>query len=925
MKNKKHDKPSDFSRRDFVRVAGLGAGAASIPGVVQPEDLARSGAPTKKETEKPTRNEPATKDQIPYSEDQLFRRGPQLSYSGRNLDEIAFPLGGVGTGSITLGGWGQLRDWEIMNRPAKGFVSPRSFFMLKTRLAGSPPVTKVLQGPVQGGYVGAGHSATRSFYKDDLGHGLPHFTGCKFTGHFPFATVSLEDPDVPLQVTLDAFNPFVPLTDKDRCIPVAILSYTFENVSDQPVQATVYGNVTNIVGSEEKEDRINRIQQEKGITGLYLTTQKPDPKSPRHGSMVLATTCPRASVWPRWKQNLHLLEFWKATALSDDFPAGQEGESNTGTIAADFTVDANGKATVTFFLAWYFPTFERYWEITTEDQLRQGHKLIGGESEEKATWKNYYATLWDDAWDVVRYTASNLSRLEKETTLFHDTLFESTLPVHVLDAVSSQLSTLNTTTCLRLEDGTFYGFEGSSDTAGCCIGSCSHVWYYAQAVAYLFPDLQRSMTDAHFANSFHDDGMMTFRMPLPLGRKFDNSYHPAADGQLGLILQVYRDWLISGNDDWLRRVWPKTKKALEFSWKYWDADRDGVMEGMKHNTYNFQFHGPETMSGSLYLTALRASAEIADYMGEPDKASEYRQLAERGSKWTDANLFNGEYYEQLVNLNARDAWPESFREMSLMHGNDERFTDWPKWQLGKGCLIDHMIGQWYARMLDLGNLYQEDNLKKAVYSIFKYNWKPSLQDHPTFLRTFALNDEAGLVMCTWPRGERPGNGVYIGGPDEVMTGFEYMVATHLVYEGMIKEGLAVVMGIRNRYRGDRRNPWDEYECGHHYSRAMDSYALVTGLSGFKYRAAEKTIGFSPKMFRNDFRCFFSVASGWGLYSQTFHDDKAEHNLEVRYGSVDVDRFELPAANAERVGLDVRLDGHQVPFETSSTEDTVAIV
>ena len=76
---------------------------------------------------------------------------------------------------------------------------------------------------------------------------------------------------------------------------------------------------------------------------------------------------------------------------------------------------------------------------------------------------------------------------------------------------------------------------------------------------------------------------------------------------------------------------------------------------------------------------------------------------------------------------------------------------------------------------------------------------------------------------------------------------------------------------------------------------MDSYALVTGLSGFKYRAAEKTIGFSPKMFRNDFRCFFPSPPGWGLYSQTFHDDKAEHNLEVRYGSVDVDRFELPAA------------------------------
>jgi hypothetical protein len=301
-------------------------------------------------------------------------------------------------------------------------------------------------------------------------------------------------------------------------------------------------------------------------------------------------------------------------------------------------------------------------------------------------------------------------------------------------------------------------------------------------------------------------------------------------------------------------------------------------------------------------------------LGEHDKAIEFIELAERGSKWMDENLVNGEYYEQIVNPNARDVWPEPFREMSLAHGTDEKFTDWPKWQLGKGCLIDQMIGQWYARMLHLGYICKEAHVKKAVYSVFKYNWKPELWNHVSFLRTMALNDEAGMIMCTWPRGERPGNGVYIGGPDEVHMGFEYPVASHLIYEGMIEEGLAVVMGIRNRYRGDRRNPWDEFECGHHYSRSMSNYSLLLGLSGFKYSAPEKILGFSPKIFQDDFRSFFSVASGWGLYSHKLDNYKAEYCIHVKCGSVTLERLELPIASKEKSKMEVQFGNKTVDFE-----------
>jgi len=848
---------------------------------------------------------------IPYSKYELFRCGSQPTYKGRNLDEIAFPLGGIGTGSISLGGWGQLRDWEIMNRPAKSFVIPRSFFTLKVRFSNGTSVTKILQGPVEGSYVGDGRSLSHVRCSRDTGQGLPHFRNVSFTGHFPIATVSLSDPDLPIEVTLEAFNPFIPLNDKDSSIPVAIFFYHVKNLSNERITATIYGNLTNIIGYPELlRGDINEAREDLNVKGLYLSTTKINPDSPSYGSMVLATTWPDSSVWTRWKGRDHracIAKFWEAVALSDDFPP-EPGESNTGTVAANFSLKPAEEVTVPFMISWYFPNFIHYW--------REASGLTGSK------WRNYYATIWKDAWDVALYVASNLDRLWRETKLFHDSLFSSTLPIHVLDAVSSQLSTLKTNTCIRLEDGTFYGFEGCNNQSGCCPGSCTHVWNYAQALPYLFPNLQRSMLDAHLTNSIEKDGFMTFRMPLPLGTKAKPIFHPAADGQMGIILQVYRQWLIEGDDKWLKSVWPITKKILEFAWKYWDADKDGVMEGMQHNTYDIEFYGPNTMTGSLYLAALRAAEEIARYLGEYDEAQEYRELFEKGSRWYDENLFNGEYYEQKVNPKAHEIWPEHIRQLALRHGKDDKFKDWPKWQFGKGCLSDQLIGQWYSHMLGLGYLFYSKNIKRTLESIFKYNWKPTLWDHPCTFRIYALQDEAGLIICTWPKGERPGYAFYFA--DEVWCGIEYQVASHMIYEGMIEEGLAIVMGTRRRHRGDRRNPWDEFECGHHYARSMASYALLLALSGFRYSATTKRLHFSPKIFQNNFCTFFTTARGWGLYRQRIQDNNAEFSLELKYGSLSINELEIPRPYVKESEIKVKLDDKKIDAKIKIKENSILI-
>lgn len=809
--------------------------------------------------------------QIPYRRKELFGQGPLPAYRGRQLDEMAFPLGGIGTGSVSLGGWGQLRDWEVRNRPAKGRTLPNAFFGVRVQEQGQAPQVKVLQGPKGGSYNKGGHSAGH-----DTAEGLPHFHEVSFRGQFPFAWVDLRDPDFPVRAELAAFSPFIPLNEDDSSIPVAVLTYTIRNVGKRPLSVSVFGNLTNDIG--EAEGRSNKARKAKGLSGLMLSNDGSRAEDPQRGSMVLATAAEGSWIWPQWHDG-RILKFWETVAWDEQWPPSRKGGSSTGTVGVDLELEPGEETSVTFLLAWHFPNYP-HWSAQNKDGS-------------PVTWRNWYATQWADAWAVAGYVNKHLERLTDDTRHFHNTLHASTLPTVALDAISSQLSIFRTNTCLRLTDGTFYGFEGCSDGCGCCEGTCTHVWNYAQALPYLFPALQRSVRDADWANSMQDDGFVCFRMPLPLGTKGGTGFHPAADGQMGTVIQVYREWLISGDDDWLRSIWPRCVKALEFAWKYWDADRDGVMEGMQHNTYDMEFYGPNTMMGSLYLGALTAAAKLAEHLGESARAKEYRRLAASGAAFSDQRLFNGEYYEQIVNPTAHEPWPEHLRQLAANHGMDDKFPDWPRWQFGQGCLSDQLLGQWYAEMLGLGKLYDPEHLRLTLQSIFRHNWKPDLTDHFCSLRVYALNEEAGLLIGSWPRDERPGYAFWFA--DEVWCGIEYQVASHLIYEGFVDEGLAVVKGVRDRHDGRHRNPFNEFECGHHYARSLASYALLTALSGFSYSAPEGRLGIAPRVAEDDFRAFFSVGSGWGSVGQRLRGKRAEWTVEIVHGSLTLNTLDVALA------------------------------
>ena len=213
-----------------------------------------------------------------------------------------------------------------------------------------------------------------------------------------------------------------------------------------------------------------------------------------------------------------------------------------------------------------------------------------------------------------------------------------------------------------------------------------------------------------------------------------------------------------------------------------------------------EYYGPNPQMGIWYLGALRAMEEMARHLGENDFAEECRQLYAQGSAWIDANLFNGDYYEHEIRpASGKDAVFGML--MSTMGAAD---PSQPVLQLGAGCLVDQLVGQFLAHVCGLGYLLDEAQVKQTLNSIMRFNFKENMFGHFNHMRSYVLNDESALLMATYPRGNRPERPFPYY--NEVMTGFEYTAAIGMLYEGDIDNGLKCIGAIRDRYDGPEAQP-----------------------------------------------------------------------------------------------------------------------
>jgi uncharacterized protein (DUF608 family) len=806
-------------------------------------------------------------------------------FRGSHLKMISFPLGGVAAGSIGLGGRGQLRDWEIFNRPNQGFRPKYAFPSIWVRAGGAQPVARVLEARLLPPFTG------QEGLGSDNVPGLSRLEGAVFKGSYPLAHIDFDDRTLPAKVELDAFSPFIPHEPDDSGLPVAILRYRVSNPGILPLQVSIAFSIENPVVSQDRatdaplrktDQRTNAFVDGDGITGLLMTNPGLAPADPMKGSFSLACltgAAGKVSRWGGWPQgrwwNSPLL-FWDRFSKTGNLGDPPDSQSFVGVLCLQKTIPPGQWEEFPFLLSWHFPNRTPEW---------CGWAAPPGD--EKTIIGNFYAVRFKDAWGAVTYAAKNLKNLEARTRAFEAAFRNSTLPGAVKDAASANLSTLATTTCFRTADGEFHGFEGSFDTRGSCFGNCTHVWNYETVTPFLFPTFARSLRKSAFGYSMDDAGAMHFRQLLPDGKA--RLGFAAADGQMGQIIHAWLDWKLSGDDQWLRNLWPRVKKAIEFAWVPggWDAGRNGVLDGVQHNTYDVEFYGPNPLCGIYYLGALQAAGEMAAAAGDNVSAQEYLWLFEKGSRWIDAHLFNGEFYIQKIK-----GFKKNEIAPNLQGGMGTENPEAPDYQVGGGCLADQLIGQYLAEVGGMGPLVSAENIRRTLRSIYQYNYKPSLAHHDSVQRTYALNDEAAVVVCDYGKAERP----RIPFPyyAESWTGQEYLVAALMMNWGMVEEGVECVTNIRARYNGEKRNPWDEPECGHHYARAMSSWSTVVALSGFVYDGAKDAVIAAPRIMHDHFDCIWATGTGWGNFAYRKKSTGILFRLEVIEGSLRCRSCEISA-------------------------------
>ena len=558
-----------------------------------------------------------------------------------------------------------------------------------------------------------------------------------------------------------------------------------------------------------------------------------------------------------------------------------------GSICEKRTLPPGGRTSISMLITWRFPN-RLGWAGSVENPSRVG---------------NYYATRWADAWEVAAALAPQLEDLRARTLAFTSAICGADLPDEVVEAALANVSTLRTQTAFRTEDGRFFAWEGCKDDDGWCHGTCTHVWNYEQATPLLFGSLSRSMREVEFGHGTDESGFMTFRVGLPLAERAQEWHHAAADGQLGCVVKLYRDWRFSGDDTMLADLWPAARAALAFCWidGGWDADGDGVMEGVQHNTMDVEYHGPNPQMQGWYLAALRAGAEMAAHQGDDEFAARCTRLFDHGREWMDANLFNGEYYEHHI-VPATKAAPGL-----ILDGTSDAPGE-PQMQLGSGCLIDQLVGQFLAHVGGLGHIHDPATASTALHNVVRHNRRSGFYDHDNVMRSYVLGDETAVLMASYPHGERPAQPFSYF--TEVMTGFEYTLAAGLAYEGDEDAALEIVRDIRERYDGFKRSPWDEAECGHHYARAMASWALVLTCSGFDYDGRSGELRFGSDRGRR--RHVFSTGDAWGTC--VVDEAGAVVRLEVMEGSLSLSSLTITGLGRAEVDRRVLTAGDEIRLE-----------
>jgi uncharacterized protein (DUF608 family) len=819
-------------------------------------------------------------------------------YENEYLNRVAFPIGGIGAGMFCLEGTGAMSHLSVRNHPD---VFNEPFTMAAISIKGLKNGAKVLEGPVPDWKV-FGNPLTGNG-GGNKSYGFPRFHKATFETKFPFGKVKLEDNDIPMDISITGWSPFIPTDEDNSSLPVGALEYTFKNTSGAPVEACFSYHSENIIKIENPSEWGGSYEKGHSISGIkngILFQQECHPDKPHYkGDFAIVADDPNTVVDLCWFRGGW---FDSRTVLWQDLSEFSFQEDTTtqnspgASLYVPFKLEPGEEKTVRIMMSWYVPHSNLRVGLgpVSDEQLKADLTKCEPGSDCCADlstiyYEPWYAGRFKNINEIVKYWKMNYNGLKSKSELFSTVFYNSSLPAEVVEAVAANLTILKSPTVLRQKDGKLWAWEGCHDGSGCCHGSCTHVWNYAQAIPHLFPALERTLRETEYEISQNDLGHQSFRSTLPINLSVNHSFHAASDGQLGGMMKVYREWRISGDTKWMQMLYPKVKQSLDYCIEIWDPKHQGVLEEPHHNTYDIEFWGPDGMCTSFYLGALAATIEMGTVAG--DDVSNYKTLLKKGKNALENDLYNGEYFIQKIRvegLKATDPVEASKIGINMSYSPEAielLQKEGPKYQYGNGCLSDGILGTWIGKMAGLEDFVDVEKVTSHLNAVYQYNLKTDLSNHVNPQRpTYGMGNDGGLLLCSWPKGDALTLPFVYS--NEVWTGIEYQVASHLMTMGEVEKGLEIVREVRKRYDGKTRNPFNEYECGHWYARAMASYGLLQGLTGVRYDAVDQKLYIDSQV--GDFISFLSTEFGFG----TVELKGGEAKLDVVFGEIPVKEIRI---------------------------------
>lgn len=872
---------SNTSRRNFIRQSSLLTTLLFAKPV-----LGKSGA--WRPAGYPVHNIPVNKALDPAWVKSLYLRGEPATYL-KTRNELAFigmPVGGLHAGTVYMGGDGRLWLWQIYNESEEGKnegIDP------KTVLWEDGTTTRKIRSRDGASYVEPAIAENKR--RLDQGFALRiTFRGrtivkelnekdwdeVRFEAKYPVATVKYTSRSLPVEVTLRGYSPFVPLDAERSSLPATILRVSVQNKSEEPMQISVLGWMENAAGKVSAKEgsgtKVNAAKRHQNRTELYYELLPKDEsfkQATDFGTTALAVMNANAKPLAGYSS-------WPVDNASFDLPDKESSQTDalekaTGALVVSSNLKPRAVLQEDFIIAWHFNN--------PNPKLRELVKDAQG--------GYYYGKRFRNAGEVAGYVAENFKSLTRDTELWHQTWNDTSLPHWFMERTFVNIGTLATANTYRFASGRFWGWEG----VGACAGTCTHVYQYAQAVARIFPELERRLrAEVDLGAGFvKDTGAIIFRA--------ENESRPAIDGQAGTILRFYREHQMSPDATFLSKNWQGIRKAVEFMLAQ-DKNGDGMTDTPMENTLDAVWEGEIAWIVGLCIAAARAAQAMAEEVGDTELAGVCSEYVSKGRANMEQHLFNGEYFIHR---------PDAVQGRKKLGSYNT-------------CHIDQVYGQSWAHQVGLPRVLDEGKTLSALKALWKYNFTPDVGPYiKTHLggRPYAVAGEGGMVMNTNPLNEEKPFGENVtwqlGYFHECMSGFEHQVAAHMMAEGMVEEALILTRFIHDRYHGARRNPYNEIECSDHYARAMASYGTFITACGFEYHGPKGEIQFAPKWNKENFKAPFTVAEGWGTYSQKLTANKQEHRLALKYGSLRLQqcRFEM-AGKRNPSSITVMLGEQKVP-------------